>query len=124
MLDEAASARLAAFFAELRDHMVAFEDCATVDALTRGFQGETPLKIAVVRQDAQLVRDVLEAGADPNAKGEDDYTPLHHAAGRESIEIVRLLLEHGASTNVADIYGHTPTDYATATTRELLAQNA
>ncbi len=90
-----------------------FSDCAVVDVNTRGCGGDTPLKVAVVREDVSAVTDLLLAGADPNVPGEDDYTPLHHAtAAGSSAEIVRLLLAYGATTSSVDIYGHTPIDYA------------
>ena len=127
MIDDLAKERLAEFFREIHDHP-SFMDCEMVNEHTRGFQGETPLKIAVVRQDTRIVTDLLNAGADPNLPGEDDYTPLHHAAGRENSEIVRLLLTHGASTTAVDIYGHTPVDYANSSAnkdiRQLLNKHA
>lgn len=111
MIDELAKKRLAEFFHEIHDHP-SFMDCKTIGVQTRGFQCETPLKIAVVRQNIRIVTDLLDAGANPNLPGEDACTTLHHAAGLESCEIVRLLLVHGASITAVDIYGNTPVDYA------------
>ena len=111
MTDEAAAARLAEFFVEIKD-LAQFMDCDEVNVHTRGFQGETPLKIAVVRDDVRIVTDLLNAGADPNLPGEDDYTPLHHAASHGNLEIIRLLLFHGALPTVVDIDGRTPAEIA------------
>ena len=111
MNDTSATARLTEFFAEIKD-LAQFMDCDEVGVHTRGFQGETPLKIAVVRDDVRIVTDLLEAGADPNLPGEDDCTPLHHAASHGHLEIIGLLLSHGASTSPVDIFGHTPADIA------------
>lgn len=111
MIDAAATSRLAAFFSEIKD-MAPFMDCTDVGVHTRGFQGETPLKIAVVRDDVQTVTDLLEAGADPNLPSEDEQTPLHHAASHGHLEIIRLLLAHGALTTPVDIYGFTPASIA------------
>lgn len=112
MIDEAAKTRLRALFDELREYQFQFQGCETVDVHTRGCTGDTPLKIAAVRQDLVSVTDLLNAGADPNNQGEDGETPLHHAAARESIEIVRLLLAHGASPHIRSDLGQTPIDVA------------
>jgi len=39
---------------------------------------------------------LLEFGADPNQRGINDYTPLHMAVGERNLPAVRLLLEAGA----------------------------
>lgn len=111
MIDTAATTRLAEFFAEIKD-LAQFMDCDEVNVHTRGFEGETPLKIAVVRDDVRIVTDLLDAGADPNLPGEDDYTPVHHAASHGHLEIIGLLLSHGALTTLVDIDGRTPADIA------------
>ena len=112
MADDAGKARLAEFLAMVRKSMTQFTDCETVDINTRGSTGDTPLKIAVVNDNARIVTDLLEAGADPNIAGEDDCTPLHHAASHGHCEIISLLLVHGASTSAVDRYGYTAADTA------------
>ena len=111
MIDSTATARLADFFSNIQD-LVQFADCKEIGVHSRGLMGETPLKVAVVRDDVRIVADLLEAGANPNLPGEDDCTPLHHAASHGHREIISLLLSHGASTTPVDIFGHTPADIA------------
>jgi ankyrin repeat protein len=46
-----------------------------------------------------VVRALLQRGADPNIRDEgDDATPLHFAAEHGNLDIVRALVEHGADT--------------------------
>ena len=57
-------------------------------------------------QHSDVVRILLERGADPNIRDEgDDAMPLHFAAERGDLEIVRMLVEHGADT-VGEGTGH------------------
>jgi hypothetical protein len=50
--------------------------------------------------DAERVRELLRAGADPNAAGTDRSTPLYIAAIQGEASIVRLLLDAGADPNL------------------------
>jgi ankyrin repeat protein len=51
------------------------------------------------------VRELLQAGADPNARDEDGRTPLFSAVLGGSIGLVGLLLESGADVNAQDNQG-------------------
>ena len=52
---------------------------------------------ACTRSDHSTVSALLDAGADPNAKGIDDSTTLHWAAERGSLTIIAALLGAGAT---------------------------
>jgi hypothetical protein len=67
---------------------------------------------AVRRGDVEEVRELLEKGADVNAKNNDGWTPLHDAAGHDHVDFARLLVENGADVNAKNNDGKTPIDIA------------
>lgn len=71
---------------------------------------------AVLNNDAEQVKELLEQGIDPNVT--DDWanvTPLHYAAFNNSLEIAALLIAAGAKINIRDsIDNETPLDVAKA----------
>jgi ankyrin repeat protein len=78
--------------------------------------GFTPLHSAVA-DDAgtaakEIVRLLLDAGADPNAPSASGGTPLHTAAFTGDVEMVRLLMNAGGNPDIADTKGMTPIDLA------------
>ena len=58
------------------------------------------------------VRNLLEAGASPNAKSEGDVTVLMWAAARGHVEVVKALLESGAEPNARTRKGKTANEIA------------
>jgi hypothetical protein len=71
--------------------------------------GQTPLMWACRRSYVDVVRLLLEHGADVNAKDEYKATPLHFAAcpGIGNADIVRLLIDAGADHKAKDDDGRT-----------------
>ena len=56
---------------------------------------------------AGVIRVLLEAGVDINARGNNGWTALHVAADNEEAEVVRALLEAGADMNAKGNNGRT-----------------
>ena len=80
-------------------------------------EGMTPLAGAVVQEQVDVVRFLLDKGADPNIPNKHGLTPLEHACGREKtngLALAKLLLARGASVNATNVTGFTitPLDWA------------
>ncbi|KAK1240048.1 hypothetical protein MKX08_007490 [Trichoderma sp. CBMAI-0020] len=74
--------------------------------------GHTPLHLAAYRGHENIIRPIIDSGANVEARDKDDNTPLLCAAynGREAI--VRRLLLGGANIEAKDIDGWTPLFWA------------
>jgi ankyrin repeat protein len=72
-------------------------DNAEVDAKNR--YEVTPLAIACLAGNSDIVAMLLEAGADPNLAGTEGETPLMTASRTGRVEVVDQLLTHGARVN-------------------------
>ena len=75
--------------------------------------GETPLYWVLSRggskdKSVDMVRRLLEYGADPNIGSGYHTTPLHEASSQGLLEAARLLLIHGANVDEKDGNGKTP----------------
>lgn len=68
-----------------------------------------PLHCAIKLQDDQIVKTLLEAGANPNkAKRYDGNTPMHLATENKASRIIALLFKYEAKINVVNKNGETP----------------
>ena len=81
-------------------------------------QGYTYLMIAVMQYKTDIVKLLLEAGADPNCGRKDGVRPLSVVFLKNTDnleEIIRLLIEYGADPSLADKPGQTAFDFAEIT---------
>ncbi len=71
---------------------------------------QSPIEAAIhsMHADAELVRMLLDAGADPNQVGADDVPVLSIALDDHHYDVARLLLERGADPRRADPEGRSP----------------
>ena len=60
------------------------------------------------------VKNLLDAGGDPNMRNKSDGTPLHYAAMEGHVEVAKVLLDRGADPNARDFLSYTPLHYASA----------
>ena len=74
--------------------------------------GMSPLHVAILQNNRDIVELLLEKGADVNLQNNSGDTPLHFAIAGENVELCNLLLNAGADVNLQNENGKTPLHHA------------
>ncbi|XP_065195952.1 protein fem-1 homolog C-like [Sycon ciliatum] len=89
--------------------------CACVHVNIRNRFGSGPLHLAAYRGYPNIVKFLLDRGANPNVQTSTDReVPLHHAALMGHADVAKLLVEAGADTAMQSFYDVTPLICASA----------
>ncbi|KAK1286643.1 hypothetical protein QJS10_CPB20g00248 [Acorus calamus] len=78
----------------------------------RDREGRTAVHVAAGKGHVQMVRMLVEGGADKDARSGDGRTALHRAAANGDRDMVVALLEMGADCEIPTVRGQTPLDVA------------
>ena len=73
---------------------------------------QTPLFHAASNNRTDVIRLLLQNGANVNKRDHGGDTPVHWAAMDNSTESIAVLVEHGASINIENDIGEKPIDVA------------
>ncbi|XP_021715226.1 uncharacterized protein LOC110683186 [Chenopodium quinoa] len=88
---------------------------------SRNAFGLTPLHIATWRNHIPIVRRLLAAGADPDARdGESGWSNLHRALYFGHFAVAGVLLQSGASISIEDFKSRTPIDLLSGPLSQIL----
>jgi uncharacterized protein len=105
---------LAAFFGHIATARALLQRGAPVDVVSTNYLRVRPLNSAAAGQHVEIVRMLLERGADPDDPEGAGFTPLHAAAENGDIDSARLLLDAGADATRKAGDGRIPADFARA----------
>ena len=78
----------------------------------RNFLGDTPLHTVCSWGELEPVKQLIAAGADVNAIGDQGSTPLFNAVIGKNPQIISLLLKSGANPKIKNDMGNSVADYA------------
>ena len=71
-----------------------------------------PMAIAIRNGDLEVVRTLLDLGADVNGSAADPWSPLDSAVHNNNVALARLFIERGANVNAIGKTGYTPLLFA------------
>ena len=103
---------LAAFFGHLSTARILVDAGAQVGAVARNDMKVQPLHAAAAAKEIEIVRMLLDHGADPNARQQVGYTALMECARAGRDDMVSLLLAHGANPTLTSDDGKSASDLA------------
>lgn len=95
---------------------------ADIEAVAKNPMKVTPLHSAAAAHSAEIVRLLLERGANPNAPQQSRWTALHAAAQNGEAEMVRDLIKYHADAKATNDDGKTPADLAKEKGHEAIAK--
>ena len=87
----------------LRDNSVLVQECYA--------RGDTALHHAARNGDLEIVKQLVNGGADVNATTDNNHFPLYCAAGHGHVETTRYLIENGADLQARLSDGKTVTEW-------------
>ena len=77
--------------------------------------GNSPLYHAVLMDNLEIAKILIEAGANVNAENGRKDTPLHMASSKATLGMAKLLLQNKANPNATDEGGYTPLHWVALT---------
>ena len=77
-------------------------------------ESKYPPHIAAQQNRIDIVKWLIENGANPNTKDKMHNTALHFASKTGSQHVLKYLIEYGADLNAKDKEENTPLDYASS----------
>lgn len=79
-----------------------------IDRIANDNLSDTPLHMAIYKNQYTIVKTLLEKGANKVAKNLKGETPLHISCKTVNFLITKLLLDHSIAADVSDVYLTTP----------------
>lgn len=103
---------LAAFFGQPAAVQALIAAGADVNAAAKNGLKVAALHAAVAGGKIEIVKAVLEAGADPNAQQQAGFRAIHEAGTKANRALAELLIAHGADPSLPNDAGHSAIDLA------------